>query len=110
MSDIFRMNQGLIDAELAKCQLLCHDCHMQKTYEERHARRPFSEEDIIRMRTYKAIGYSIGQITEMFADSGKNYEYIKKSCNSESDMYVDVDYKVYDKKRLMGELYNGKEK
>jgi hypothetical protein len=110
MSDIFRMRQELIDAKLDKCQLLCHNCHMQKTYEERHARRPFSEKDIIIMRTYKAIGYSIGQITEMFADSGKSYDYIKKSCNSESDMYVDVDYKVYDKKRLMGELYNGKEK
>lgn len=111
MSDIFRMRQELIDAELAKCQLLCHDCHMKKTYEDRHARRPFNEEDIIRMRTYKAMGYSIVQITKMFADSGKNYDYIKRSCNSEGDMYVDVDYKIYDKKQLMGELYNnGKEK
>ena len=49
ISDLMRMSIELLDAELAKCQLLCHDCHMQKTYEEKHSKRPFKEDDIIRM-------------------------------------------------------------
>ena len=110
MSDIFRMRQELIDAELAKCQLLCHDCHMQKTYEDMRKNRSFNDDEVIRVRTYFACGFTPQQIHNMYTDKNVSLNYIKSVIYG-YDAYRDVAYKTYSEKQLMGELYNnGKEK
>lgn len=34
-----RLSWARVEAELKKCQLLCHECHLEKTCEERHYNR-----------------------------------------------------------------------
>ena len=73
----FNWSQERRDAEIAKCQVLCHDCHIKKTSDNKentklgvdHYRSRYTEDQVIEMRKLHSDGMSLPYLMKKFGGS-----------------------------------------